>query len=65
MVFIEFGVLIVIFHIRLVPEIDVSDVKLEDEGDVDFQRALEKSRLRKQKEQALNTMKKKQEKVII
>ena len=63
--FIEFGVLIVIFHIRLVPEIDVSDVKLEDEGDVDFQRALEKSRLRKQKEQALNTMKKKQEKVII
>jgi len=64
-VFIEFGVLIVIFHIRLVPEIDVSDVKLEDEGDVDFQRALEKSRLRKQKEQALNTMKKKQEKVII
>jgi hypothetical protein len=35
-----------------VTDVDISDVKLEDEADIDFQRALHKTRKMKQKETA-------------
>lgn len=42
------------FFLIVAPVIDVSDIKIEDEGDLDFQLALNKARKAKQKQAANN-----------
>jgi len=41
-----------LFDFFIATEVDISDVKLEDEGDIDFQLALNKARKLKQKQSA-------------